>query len=437
MNSNLFRPFNINTLKKEEMLNKFITVAPVHQSYAMCIEYIKHWFLEKFSDDFFSFIHMDGSHVFGEINKLSKQEIVNHYKDDKGVLTIIPQIDDDYDRERIDMNLFGIDQFINTTKIDKAFMRDPINKKYIMMKMDQILMNFTFRLKFPSRAKQLDIFKYMKLAFRVHLSESKESDMDYLMPYPLMLSIASDCGFEIVDDRIKEPIMFLTYLNSRSFIPIIYKRSNVNNKEEYFVRVSHLPIRIAMESISKDDGNKVGHLSDNFGIEFNINVRFPSMQLYIYYTKSENRFVPRDKELYSIDNALLMAIHYMDDPPAVNDKGWNLYVKCDWEEDNYNSIEIDIAQLFNGELSKMIDSHIKRFTSPNLFMDIHLYNDGIKLDNVNIDWSNMKIHYNGKVNKLISTLAIYVDLNYLNTQRIEQYQDKGNSRIVPTTDRSY
>ena len=70
-------------------------------------------------------------------------------------------------------------------------------------------------------------------------------------------------------------------------------------------------------------------------------------------------------------------------------------------------------------------------------MDIHLYNDGIKLDNVNIDWSNMKIHYNGKVNKLISTLAIYVDLNYLNTQRLEQYQDKGKSRIVPTTDRSY
>ena len=50
-----------------------------------------------------------------------------------------------------------------------------------------------------------------------------------------MLSIASDCGFKIEEDRIKEPIKFLTYLNSRSFCPIIYKRSNINDKEEYFV----------------------------------------------------------------------------------------------------------------------------------------------------------------------------------------------------------
>ena len=49
-----FSEFDIHTLKNQEMLNKFLTVAPLHHNYALCIDYTKRWFLEKFNDDFFS-----------------------------------------------------------------------------------------------------------------------------------------------------------------------------------------------------------------------------------------------------------------------------------------------------------------------------------------------------------------------------------------------
>lgn len=419
-----FSEFNINTLKKQEMLNKFLTVAPLHHNYALCIQYIRQWFLEKFNKDFFAYVHLDGSHVFGEMTRLSKDQIVLHANNDKGEVIILPQIDEAYDREHIDMNYFGIDQYIDTTlKTDKAFMQDPINKKYLLMKMDMILMNFTFRIKMPSRATQLDLFKFMKLAFRIGLSESKDIDTDYLIPYPLMLSIASDCGFKIEEDRIKEPIKFLTYLNSRSFCPIIYKRSNINDKEEYFVRVDQLPVRIGLESISKDDGIKNGHISTDFGIEMNINVRFPSMQLYVYFTKEMERFIPQSKEVYNIDNTLMMALHQMQDPPPINEKGWNLYIKTDWQADEYGHITINMDDLFEGELRFMIDNHLHRFVSPELFMQIQLYNDGFRQPTV-MNWDTMELECdNSKLTKLISTIAIYVDLNYLNTQRIEKYDD--------------
>ena len=228
-----YREIQIKDVIHEIQLNKNITVAPLHQSYALCVEYMRHWFLQKFDSDFFSWIHTDGSHVFGEMAKIDKKYVMAHMENDKATLTIIPTIDDDYNRDRLDQNLFGIDQFINKTKIDKAFFQDPINHRYIMMKMDMMLMNFTFRVKVASRALQLDTQKYMKLAFRTNLSETKDVDLDYVMPYPMMLFIAKDLGFEIKDDRIVEPIRFLTYLNSRSYIPITYKRSNVNAREEY------------------------------------------------------------------------------------------------------------------------------------------------------------------------------------------------------------
>lgn len=432
-----YREIKIENVATDIQLNKNITVAPLHQSYALCIEYMKHWFLKKFETDFFSWIHIDGSHVFGDIKKYSRKEIMSHNSDDKASLTIIPMIDDDYNRDRLDQNLFGIDQFINTTKIDKAFFQDPINKKYIMMKMDMMLMNFTYRIKVPSRAMQLDIQKYMKLAFRTNLSESQDVDLDYILPYPMMLFMANDLGFKIKDDRICEPIKFLTYLNSRSYIPITYKRSNVNAREEYFVRVDHLPVRLLIKDVTKDDGNRYGHIADDFSIEMQVEARFPSMQLYIYYTKEEFTKITVGKEAYNIDNTLMMSLHYYDDPPAINDKGWKLTINAQWEEDKSGLIQIDLNELFDGELSQISKYLTSKFISPSVFIDIQIYSGGIKLDEVNIDWGDMKLVANNPTDKLVSTLAIYIDLDYLNSIRIESYGNNSSKVMISEPNRSY
>ena len=431
-----YREIRVEDVKREMQLNKNITVAPLHQSYALCIEYMRHWFLQKFKDDFFSWIHTDGSNVFGEMVKLDKKNIMTHTSDDKASLTIIPTIDDDYNRDRLDQNLFGIDQFINTTKIDKAFFQDPINQRYILMKMDMMLLNFTYRIKVPSRAMQLDIQKYMKLAFRTNLSESNDVDLDYVLPYPMMLFIARDLGFEVKDDRIVEPIKFLTYLNSRSYIPITYKRSNVNAREEYFVRVDHIPVRLLIKDVTKDDGNKYGHISDDFGIEMQVEVRFPSMQLYVYFTKEELTKVTFGDEVYNIDNTLMMSLHYYDDPPAINTRGWKLTINAQWEEEKPGSIDIDLNELFDGELSQISNYLVSKFISPSVFIDVQLYSGGMKLD-TDINWDDMKLHADNPTNKLISTIAIYIDLEYLNSLRVESYGGTSDKVLPSDPNRVY
>ena len=431
-----YREIRVEDVKREMQLNKNITVAPLHQSYALCIEYMRHWFLQKFKDDFFSWVHTDGSHVFGEIAKLDKGTIMSHMSDDKASLTIIPTIDDDYNRDRLDQNLFGIDQFINTTKIDKAFFQDPINQRYILMKMDMMLLNFTYRVKVPSRAMQLDIQKYMKLAFRTNLSESNDVDLDYVLPYPMMLFIARDLGFEVKDDRIVEPIKFLTYLNSRSYIPITYKRSNVNAREEYFVRVDHIPVRLLIKDVTKDDGNKYGHISDDFGIEMQVEVRFPSMQLYVYFTKEELTKVTFGDEVYNIDNTLMMSLHYYDDPPPINIRGWKLTINAQWEEEKPGSIDIDLNELFDGELSQISNYLVSKFISPSVFIDIQLYSGGMKLD-TDINWDDMTLHADNPTDKLISTIAIYIDLEYLNSLRVESYGGTSDKVLPSDPNRVY
>lgn len=401
----------------QKSLNKYCTVAPLSHNYAICMEYTKKWFLEKFSKDFFSYFYTDGSNVFGEFNKMEKSQIMIKGENDTCTCTMSAQLDESYDRSALDLNLFGLEQFINTTPIDKSFIQDPVTDKYVMMKMDMVLMNYTFRVKCPSRAIQLDLYKYMKLAFRIGLSETKYTTNDYLIPYSLMLSIASDNGFQIKDDQIVNPVQFLTFINRRSFLPILYRFNNMTGREDYYVRMDDLPVRIGLESLNKDDGNRTGHLLTDFNIEMNINVRFPGMQLYIYRTKSEAIYTTQSKKAYNINGALMIAFRQSEPPPAINDRGWLKYIESDYQADDYGPFEINMGELFEGELLTLINQHKERFISPEVFMEIKLYNQDEFLS-TEMNWNTMMLKVNDNPKKLISSIVIYIDTLYLNDQRI-------------------
>ena len=79
---------------------------------------------------------------------------------------------------------------------------------------------------------------------------------------------------------------------------------------------------------------------------------------------------------------------------------------------------------------------LNRFISPAVFLDVRLYVNGRQLE-TDINWDDMKLHAFNPTDKLVSTIAIYVDLDYLNTARIESYGDTA-SKINPSLpDRVY
>lgn len=425
------REFKVEQLYKKIPLSEIITIAPYHHNYALCIEYVKKWFLDHFRDDFFWNIHLEGSHIFGELNKIKKEDIIKKNNNEKCRLIITPTIDENYDRERIDMNLYGVKSYVDTTtKADRSFFKDPVNNRYILMKMDASYLNFNFRVRCPTRAIQLDLLKYMKLSFRIGLSETTDISGDYVLPYPMMCAVARDCGFKVENDVIKEPIRFLTYLNSRSFVPIVYRRANVTAREEYFVRMSKLPIRFAYESISKDDGNRTGHVNGDYNIEMNINVMFPSMQFFIYYTETNLERIKLGKEVSNIENTLMLALHQTPKLPEVNDKGWKLYLTTEYQAEDYNDRTIHFDELFEGELKALIEYLKKQFIAPQTYIDIIVTNDGVKQE-IYLDYDTYHIHNISKLTptKLVYLIGIYVDLAYLNALRIDTGFQK-NARVA-------
>ena len=232
-------------------------------------------------------------------------------------------------------------------------------------------------------------------------------------------------------------IFYCLIVDINNIVEIVVGIKDIINRLEYFVRVDHLPVRLLIKDVTKDDGNRYGHLSDDFGIEMQVEVRFPSMQLYIYFTKQELTEVKFGKEAYNIDNTLMMSLHYYDDPPVTNDKGWKLTINAQWEEEKPGNINIDLNELFDGELSQISNYLISKFISPSVFIDIQIYSAGMKLQDIDIDWGNMKLSAKNPSDKLVSTLAIYIDLEYLNSIRVKSYGDKSNKVMDSDPNRSY
>lgn len=385
------------------------------QAYSLCVEYMKQWFLEKFDSSFFKSVHIDGQHVFDEFRNLTKDEMLRKVKP---ALAIIPQIDYSFDRDKLDLPMYGLDMYMRLANHKNSFFKDKEKSVYIGITMEMISMTFNYKIKLVSRAQATDVLKYMKMAYRVGVTQGKDVSMDFHIPYKLMINLAQDSGFEVKDNLIVNIIGFLCYLNKNSQIPFLYKLRNVNGNSEFFIRVENLYVHISTPEISADDGDREGYLQTNFIVEMQSTVRFPCPKFYNYFSYKEHeelRFTEDDGTTgaYMINLAIV---------PNVNSKGWNQFMSTDYiDSDLSKMLVIDFNELI-GDLRTVIDYTKSIFLSPELFIEVKLVND-FKEKACTINWTDMTLTTSDLMTNESSHIVFYVDLNYMNSQltNLEKY----------------
>lgn len=396
--------------------------------YSLAIEYMQNWFLKRFNDDFFKTIYINGKHVFDDYRKLTNQEKLKRLKP---ALTITPTLQFDYDRDRLDMYYGGIDMMIKRSKAQDAFLKDTDKNIYLGFNLQQLQLNFNFRLRVQTRAQQIDIYKYMELAYRVGLTQGEYIDLDFHIPRNILCIMAKDAGFEIKfnqttkNNEIIDPVGFLQYLNAHSQLPILYKLRTINGNSEYFIKVPDCYIHIAIpDKLSADDGDREGFLDNNFNIEMNCVTQIPIPQFYVYYSKTKPQSqVPT---LESSDNIIGIYTFQIAHVPEQNDKGWEQYLTTEYVSD-VGEKQIDISALLeHHELRQVIDYTTSMHISSDIFVDFQLFNDG-KHVSTKVDWEKMVLNVNEDI-KGTSNIVIYVDLEYLNDQ-LKIINKLGDSRL--------
>lgn len=420
-----YRIVDINTIRQRKKLNDYIFISSYEHSYSLCIQYMEKWFMSKFPEGFFADDpYIDNSHVFHESRELSKNILLSR---GNPRCAIYPTIDDSFNRDNLDLHQFGLTNHFRFSRYEESFFKDAIHNSYLSLNMDMICMNFVFKAKFKTLSQQLDAFKYMKMAFRVGSTQGAYVSMDYIIPMDLMLSLAKDNGFEIKDKKIAKPLDFLYYLNSHSQLPILYKYRTVNGVNEFFLRIDEIYVHINSTDISRDDGERVGNLKENFMIEMNCTVRFPTTQYYVYHTDTTELQIIRKEEVNNF--VPIFSIQHFD-IPKTNSKGWDKYIMDEYEDEKGKPISIDFNSYFDGgDLGQIIQDHIKSMISPELFIDIQVYNATKNVHAV-MNWETMIMSSNDIAIDPVSDIAIYLDLAYINNYKIKPASLEQNKNNV-------
>lgn len=434
------KPFDPTTLYKPKYsgkLNRSICVPSQIQSYSLCIEYIKYWFLRKFPKDFFKTIYVDGKNPYDEFRKLSKVQML---KRQKPALAINPTISWDFDDEKLDFHAFGLNVYAPMGLFRDAFFKDYDHNIFLGISMEKLLFNFTFRMKFETRAQQMDMYKYIKLACRVGSTHGEDVDLDFHVPYDLMLQIAHDIGYEICYEenrqaRIVNIRKFLGYLNSHSPIPFLYKYRTINGKHEFFMRMQAMYIHFKSLDLSADDGEREGHMMNNFTIEWNVEVRFPAPKLYAYYSKTEHKLQTLYGAWYQPDGVVSSFYLFKGfELPETNRYGWIKYLYTTYEEDSKNigkTIDINIGELFEeGDISEIIHECLCNMISPAIFIEPVVINDAKEM-RIQMDWESMTLHVLDPLTSPGSFLVFYVDMEYMNTALITK-REMDKNRLAPS-----
>lgn len=410
-----------------EMYTSLCTPSNVH-AYSLAVEYLKNWFFSKFNKNYFKASFVEGSHPLDDFKKTVTMKAL--VKKLKPSVNINPQLDIQWDNEKQFSYPFGLNTYIRSTKLDGSFFKDTKKNLYMSMTLDGMQVNCSFRVRVATKAEQIDLYKYMNLAFRIGYTQGEYKDVDYHLPYHLMLQIAKDAGFEINEKkRIVDVLGFVKYLNKHSVVPVLVKFRNINQKEEFFIRVKNNYFHInTTDDLSADDGEREGMLTTNFIIEMSVVLTLPCPKFYMYYSTTKHDTIQK----LELEETQLTGLFGVKQTRVAdrNNKDWEIYLTTEVIEENLiKPLVIEFMPLFNptSDIGKVIRYTEDLAISPSIFMDIKVYNAGNEIP-YTMDWKTLTLTTKECVENKVSFIVIYADTNYM-TERLLEMKAIKNSRI--------
>ena len=412
-------PSDLYLAKTPRLLRSSVTLPSQYNSYAVCTEFARDWFLDKFPLNFFNSIYMDGSKTFDQFRMLSK--LNQQLKRTNPLLGIVPTINMEHSREWIDSNM-ELTGYFRRTRMDGTFFSDmsPGKGLHLAIQFKSIKMNFTYKMRVDTRAQQLDLVEYIKYKHRAGMTETQAIPLEIHVPKKIIAQIAFDNGL-LKDDYSgpRNSDELLRYLNSHSVIPFLYKRRNATGTNEFFIRVENCSAHIKADQVSADDGDRQDHEQTNFTIEFPIEIEMTAPFVYTYYSEREQTIINSTDLVKDETGVILMRAARMD-LPEQNELRWDRIIKTDYiveNEDLRHLIDIDFHDLLEGEINAIIEYNKSVYIDPSMFIDFLIMNNGTFCD-YEIDWDKNIIHIKDKVTHPGFAIGVYCNMKYINELRI-------------------
>ena len=423
------KPCNpISVLNKQHNLTLNCSMASpslIHTE-AIATEWIRNFMLSKLPN-YFETVYINEKHILDEYKHMDKS--YNFLSKPKPALAIIPKINYDFNNNDHNDNRFGNNIVINQSRLDTSFFKDFKKNRFLALALELVEIEYGMRILVDTRSKQVDLYKTMCNTFPIGTTAQIKIDLDFHIPLNMMIQLAKDSGYDIEHDDVAQCTQFVSYLNSKSELPIMYKYRRMTGKHEFFVRMRDFRLRVDMsERLNLDDGQQDGSTVDRFGIDFAMRVMIPSPKWFAYYSDQIHDKIQELPENKNENiNIGVVDIHKI---PNVNECGWNIYLTVDYEEvDKDKDVVINYTELFESlRMLELIKYALDNNINPTQFIDIKTYN-GDKEYDLNMNWYTLEGSYYAKFKATTTVIALYLDTELVHKYNVER-EKLNDNRIV-------
>ena len=412
-----FNPMDAYRNKTPRLMRSSVVLPSQQQAFAVCTEVIRDWFLEKFPENYFNSVYVDGSHSFDEFRKLST--INQQMRKTNPLMAVVPSIDPTYTRDWIDSTP-EIPMLLRRSRFEGIFLRDIEHGKglHLQLLFKSIKMNFTFKVRVDTRGQQLDMMEFIKVKHRAGWSETFEKDMDIHVPKAIISQIAFDNGIELLEGGDpKYPTEMLNYLNTHSVIPFMYKLRCATGNNEYFIKVPNCTVHLKSELPTMDEGDRVNKITTNYNIDFNLEVEMTAPYCYTYFSEKELHKFINDKSILTNNSVVTIMQSALTVIPQEDMNHWALLTATEYGVDECDigkPLDIDFREIFAGtDIGLVLDYTQKIAISPAVFLNFMLFNEGRPLK-YTMDWGKVTAHIEEGINVDRTIIGIYVDMKYVN-----------------------
>lgn len=430
-------PYEIFPEKTHRQLRSQIVLPSQYSSYAICVEFAKRWFLEKFPEHFFNSVFVEGSHSFDEFRKFS--DINAQLRRSNPLCAIVPEIDMAHNRQWIDTTP-EFNLMLRRAKFEGSFLHDVRDNRglHLQIHFKTVLMTFTFKIRVDTKAEQLDMMEYIKMYHRAGMSGNQDIDLDVHVPRQIISQIAFDNNIKMYDNGVPvDSIEMLKYLNSHSVIPFLYKLRCATGNNEYFIKVPNCSVHWKTELPTADGGERQDTITTNYEIDMTGEFEMTAPYCYTYYSEKDQNYLG-NHPLASKDNKnsyICIMKSALTIIPPENEKHWKLLtdepIHYEIDESDLNTeVDIDFSEQFaDTDLLRLIKHSLDIKLSPYLFMEFKVFNDTEEVG-YSMDWDKMIMHINSKANNQVFIIGIYCDNEYINDTIIQIDDMKNNSSRV-------
>ena len=403
--------------RKQEQGMKYVALmGSTSHTYGNCLAFMQNWIINLFPHDTFKTIHVNSKIAHRQIRSTGYEYV----KKTKPMIIFRPRIGDVND-DRFLKGTPMIERQNNlystwgATNLEE-YMTDREKNLSVKFQLNRSVLYIDVILIFSTLMNEIDYVHYIQNAVPLNTPFFLDTCFESYVPKEMLQIISGVSGVQLEDPVHHSAQQFIKYMDGHSRFPTTYKLQGSSGTMEFY-RFYPVNIDTMITDLSWDEGERVGHVMNQYQISFSVRTEFYSSGFYYIFSDKLFDKYKNFPITYPEDSTIIPVFTDVVQKEDLHLKeGWQIMssASCRLEQQN-DSVVID--SLLNDSVRRCMQYHKEHGAHYFEFLDIKVRKQGQVLipgKDYEIDFKTMTVYFHNKETYYTYKFLVCVNVEYIN-----------------------